>query len=182
MQYLIKNNCIVSVYNAFTIPIMILFLQEIGYNKHLNNNIQYTILKIIVGENMDKDFVDNKIKRITKNLDDGLVKQKLRECKLERTLLDYVTNDIVDSYDKLIAQRKECVDKFINYYKIFLSNDEDVDIVDIYKQISYKLNQEIDYWNLEIKPMKDLKKASDEFTDDEYEQELRDFLDSNKIF
>ena len=83
MQYLIKNNCIVSVYNAFTIPIMILFLQE---------------------------------------------------------------------------------------------------IVDIYKQISYKLNQEIDYWNLEIKPMKDLKKASDEFTDDEYEQELRDFLDSNKIF
>ena len=122
---------------------------------------------------LNKESVDAEIDYMAKSLNDGLIRMKLNEAKIERTLLDYVTKDIVDSYDKLIAQRKECVDKFINYYKIFLGNDADVDIVEIYKSISYKQEQEIKYWNKEIKPIKDIKKESDNFSDADYEQELR---------
>lgn len=131
---------------------------------------------------LNKESVDAEIDYMAKSLNDGLVKMKLNEAKIERTLLDYVTKDIVDSYDKLIAQRKECVDKFINYYKIFLGNDEDIDIVEIYKSISYKQEQEIKYWNKEIKPIKDMKKESDNFSDAEYEKEIRSFIADNSRF
>ena len=125
---------------------------------------------------LNKENVDAEIDYMARSLNDGLVRMKLNEAKIERTLFDYVTKDILDSYDKLIAQRKECVEKYINYYKIFLGNDEDIDIVELYKSISYKQEQEIKYWNKEIKPIKEIKKESDSFSDAEYEKEIRSFF------
>ena len=115
---------------------------------------------------LNKESVDAEIDYMAKSLNDGLIRMKLNEARIERTLLDYVTKDIVDSYDKLIAQRKECSDKLINYYKIFLGNDADVDVVEIYKVIAKRQEQEIKYWNNEIKLIKDIKKDSDGFSDD----------------
>ena len=132
---------------------------------------------------MDKEFaLDMDIKKIAKSFDDDLVAFKLKEFKLEKKLINYVTKDIVDSYNKLFAQRKECVEKFIEYYKIFLSDKEDIDILQIYKDITYKQDKEIEYWNLEIKQIKNIKSESDKFTDADYEKELRSELEKNTPF
>lgn len=132
---------------------------------------------------MDNEFaLDMDIKRIAKSFDDDLVEMKLKEAKIERTLLNYVTKDIVDSYNKLFAQRKECVEKFIEYYKIFFSDNEDMDILQIYKDITYKQDKEIEYWNLEIEQIKNIKSQSDKFTDADYEKELRSELEKNTPF
>ena len=132
---------------------------------------------------MDKEFaLDMDIKKIAKSFDDDLVAFKLKEFKLEKKLINYVTKDIVDSYNKLFAQRKECVEKFMEYYKIFLSDKEDIDILQIYKDITYKQDKEIEYWNLEIKQIKDIKNKSDKFTDADYEKELRSELEKNTPF
>lgn len=132
---------------------------------------------------MDKEFIfDMDIKRIAKSFDDDLVEFKLKEFKLEKKLINYITKDIVDSYNKLFAQRKECVEKFMEYYKIFFSDNEDMDILQIYKDITYKQDKEIEYWNLEIKQIKDIKSKSDKFTDADYEKELRSELEKNTPF
>ncbi len=126
---------------------------------------------------LDKDFVDAEIKRITKNLDDGIIFAKKREFKLEKNFMDYVVSDIIDSYNKLIAQRKECIDKYSKFYSLFLSDDDDIDILKNYKTMLKLQNKEITQWNHELRAIKEIKKTLDEYDDAEIEQELRSYLE-----
>ncbi|MBR2651739.1 hypothetical protein IKD48_03030, partial [bacterium] len=112
----------------------------------------------------------------------NLVAMKMQEMKLEKKLFDYVSSDIIDSYEKLIQQRKECIDKYSKFYTLFLSDVEEIDIIENYKLMMKKQNNEIATWNKELNAIKEMKLAFDELDDADYEKEIRTYLEDRTPF
>lgn len=90
-----------------------------------------------------------------------------------RKLLLIIMSDVVDSYDKLIAQRKECIDKYVGIYSLLFQDDKEIDLSKPVKSLMEKQHNDIDAWQKEIAPLIELKKCGlDESTSDEKANEI----------
>ena len=110
---------------------------------------------------------------------DKLVDMKMQETKVEKELFEFLSSDIIDSYNQLIQLRKNCIEKYSKFYSLFFDNYDEIDVFENYKLMLEKQNNEINEWNKELNAMKELVKIFNEFDDKEFEQELRD--EFNKI-
>ena len=87
-------------------------------------------------------------------------------------LMIIILDDIIDSYDKLIQQRKQCIDKDIKLIS-FVFKDE-IDISKPMKSLIEKQHNDIAEFEKEVAPFKELKEQllSDEIPSDEKADEL----------
>lgn len=76
---------------------------------------------------------------------------------------EYIAEDILDSYEKLIQQRKECVDKYIKFYSLILQDGGEFDISKPIKSLMEKQQADIDAWEQEIIPLLELRKMRKEY-------------------
>lgn len=90
-----------------------------------------------------------------------------------RRLLLVIISDVIDSYDKLIAQRKECVDKYLEFQSLMFQDDNEFDLSKPTKSLMEKQHNDIDAWQHEIAPLKELIKiVNDDPTSDEKANEI----------
>ena len=82
----------------------------------------------------------------------------------------------------MIQQRKECIDKYSKFYTLFLIGVEEIDIIENYKLMMKKQNNEIATWNKELNAIKEMKLAFDELDDADYEKEIRTYLEDRTPF
>lgn len=71
---------------------------------------------------------------------------------------EYIASDILDSYEKLIQQRKECIDKYIKFYSLILQDGGEFDISNPIKSLMEKQQSNIDEWQQEMIPLIELRK------------------------
>ena len=76
---------------------------------------------------------------------------------------EYIAEDILDSYEKLIQQRKECVDKYIKFYSLILQDGGEFDISKPIKSLMEKQQADIDAWEQEMIPLLELRKMRKEY-------------------
>lgn len=76
---------------------------------------------------------------------------------------EYIAEDILDSYEKLIQQRKECVDKYIKFYSLILQDGGEFDISKPIKSLMEKQQANIDAWEQEMIPLLELRKMRKEY-------------------
>lgn len=128
------------IYNAFNV----LYLAKNRILKHLSKNIQNIQYKS-TGDIMDnedlKEFVDTLDRIMDKHADDL------------QQLMEYVFEDLIDSYDKLIAQRKECVDKYIKFISFALQDERDINKP--IQALMEKQHNDVDKFEKEIAPIKE---------------------------
>lgn len=84
---------------------------------------------------------------------------------------NFVASDIVDSYNKMIELRKECIDKYINFYSMLFKDEKNVDLSQPIKSLLLKQQEDIEKWQKEIAPLLELKNI-DENTSDEKANEI----------
>jgi len=89
--------------------------------------------------------------------------------------IQYVASDIIDSYSKLEIQRKECIDKYINFYEIVFKDGNEVDIIKPMKSLMEKQQEDIARWQSEVAPLLELKKFSDETSNEKANEVLELF-------
>ena len=112
-------------------------------------------------------------KQHRKEHQDALVRLKLKQGKIEKDFLEYVASDIIDSYNKLMEQRSVCIDKFTKFFALFEDAKEDVGIDELYKHLFHTKEVEFDIWKAEMKYFVELKKSSENYSEKEYEKEIR---------
>ena len=76
---------------------------------------------------------------------------------------EYIAEDILYSYEKLIHQRKECVDKYIKFYSLILQDGGEFDISKPIKSLMEKQQADIDAWEQEMIPLLELRKMRKEY-------------------
>ena len=73
---------------------------------------------------------------------------------------NFVASDIVDSYNKMIELRKECIDKYINFYSMIFKDEKNVDLSQPIKSLLLKQQEDVARWEKEIAPLLELKNIS----------------------
>ena len=76
---------------------------------------------------------------------------------------DYIATDVLDSYEKLIQQRKECIDKYIKFYSVILQDGNEFDISKPIQSLMEKQQKNIDAWQQEMIPLIELMKMRKEY-------------------
>ena len=76
---------------------------------------------------------------------------------------EYIMSDVLDSYDKLIQQRKECVDKYIRFCSIILQDGDAKDVKNIAHTLKVMEQTNIDEWEQEMKPLLEYRKLRNEY-------------------
>lgn len=126
-----------------------------------------------------KDDFEKELQELSKqhrtNMHDGLVSLKMQQFKVEKKFIDYVISDIIDSYNKLMEQRKECIEKHTNFFKLFDNVGKDIGIV--YKYLYETKEVEFDVWKKEVKFFVDIQKENAESTEKEMEEYVRSIFD-----
>ena len=89
--------------------------------------------------------------------------------------MHYVASDVIDSYAKLELQRKECIDKYINFYAILFQDGNECDISKPIKSLMEKQQEDIAKWQNEVAPLIELKKIDDETSDEKANEVLESF-------
>lgn len=110
---------------------------------------------------------------------DALVNMKLKEMKIEQKFAEYIASDIIDSYNKLMEQRKETIDKFMKFFNIFVDAREDVKIDELYNHFFDSKDVEFDIWKSEMKYFVELKKECENCNDKELEKDIRDIFNKD---
>ena len=89
----------------------------------------------------------------------------------------YVASDVIDSYNKLMELRKECIDKYINFYTLMFKDEKEMDISKPMKSLLEKKHNDIDAWQKEIAPLHDVLEISKrDSTSDERANEILESL------
>ena len=125
------------------------------------------------------DYVDE----INRNVDD-LVKHhvdildELSEIHSKdlQQLFNYIIDDMVKTYDDLIAQRNDCIDKYIKVISIILQDEKDISKP--IQSMVEKKHANADELRKEIAPLiefKELTLGEDEPTDDDIEKIIAKF-------
>lgn len=89
--------------------------------------------------------------------------------------LNFVSSDVVDTYNKMIELRKESIDKYINFYSLLFQDEKNVDISKPIKSLLLKQQEDIERWQNEIAPLLELKNIN-ENTSDEKANEVLEML------
>ena len=118
-------------------------------------------------------------KQHRKEMQDGLVDLKLKEWKIEQQFVEYFASDIIDSYKKLMKQRKECIDKFTKFFATFGNDIGDVNIDELYKTIYNSKEVEFDVWKSEMQFFIDVKKDCENCTDEDLENDIRNVFNKD---
>lgn len=79
---------------------------------------------------------------------------------------NYIASDIVDSYNKMIELRKECIDKYINFYSMIFQDEKNVDISKPIKSLLLKQQEDVEKWQKEIAPLLELKNIDENISDE----------------
>lgn len=88
---------------------------------------------------------------------------------------NFVASDIVDSYNKMIELRKECIDKYINFYSMMFKDEKDVDLSKPIKSLLLKQQEDVEKWQKEIAPLLELKNIDDNTSDEKANEILESF-------
>lgn len=101
----------------------------------------------------------------------GLYEIGEQHSKDLKTLLDYILSDMFNSYDKLIAQRNECIDKYIKIISFMLQDE--TNIGKPIQALMEKKHNDVDLWQKEIAPIHELNEllfADDDPTDEKFQE------------
>ena len=99
----------------------------------------------------------------------------IEKCYDENSdLVFYIMEDVIDSYSKLMQQRKECVDKYLKFYSLS-KIEKDIDVSKPIKSLLEKQQEDIERWQQEIAPLLELTKMN-ENTSDEKANEVLDMF------
>ena len=108
-----------------------------------------------------------------KDMQDGLVGLKIKEMKMEQKFIEYFASDIIDSYNKLMQQRNECINKYTKFFATFGNDAGDVSIDEIYKHLFHTKEVEFDIWKSEMEYFVELKKDCENVNDEDLEKDIR---------
>lgn len=122
--------------------------------------------------------MDKSIDELNKGIDD-MAKQNLQAlydlCEKHsndlQQLFDYMLDDMFKTYDNLITQRNECIDKYIKLISIVLQDEKDISKP--IQSLIEKKHEDAKKFENEIAPMKkfhDLIFADDDPTDKESDE------------
>lgn len=103
---------------------------------------------------------------------DGLDRLMNKHADDLKQLMDYILKDLIDSYDKLIAQRSECIDKYIKFLTFALQDERDIN-KPIQSLMDLKHNDIVGFQD-EVAPIKEFKNVmlSDTIPSDEDAEKL----------
>lgn len=88
-----------------------------------------------------------------------------------KQLLDIIFSDFYNSYDKLIEQRKECIDLYIKMISFLLQDERDISKP--IQSLMEKKHDDVDKFEKEMIPIKefqDLVFGADDPTDDDFQK------------
>lgn len=118
-------------------------------------------------------------KQHRKEHQDAVVNMKLKEMKIEQNFAEYIASDIIDSYNKLMEQRKETIDKFMKFFNIFTDAREDVKIDELYKHFFDIKDVEFNIWKSEMNYFVELKKECENCSDEDMEKNIRELFNKS---
>lgn len=107
------------------------------------------------------------------NFIDGMQRISEQHSKDLKQLLDIVFSDFFNSYDKLIEQRKECIDLYIKIISFLLQDERDISKP--IKSLMEKQHGDVAKFEKEIIPIKefqDLLFGADDPSDDELQRTI----------
>lgn len=102
---------------------------------------------------------------------DGMEKIGEQHSKDLKQLLDIILSDFYNSYDKLIEQRKECIDLYIKIISFLLQDERDIGKP--IKSLMEKQHDDVAKFEKEIIPIKefqDLLFGADDPSDDDFQK------------
>ena len=114
-------------------------------------------------------FMENK--EIVDEFADSLYRIGEQHSKDLKQLLDIILSDFYSSYDKLIEQRKECIDLYIKIISFLLQDERDIGKP--IKSLMEKQHDDVAKFEKEIIPIKefqDLLFGADDPSDDELQK------------
>ena len=88
---------------------------------------------------------------------------------------NFVASDIIDSYNKMIELRKECIEKYLNFYSLLFKDERNVDISKPIQSLLLKQQEDIGKWQNEIAPLLELKNINENTSDEKANEVLESF-------
>lgn len=125
--------------------------------------------------NQSKDIANASLSTQEKLLD-SLSGMMDKHSDLIREYVYYVASDVIDSYAKLEMQRKECIDKYIEFYAIMFKDDKNFDISKPMKSLMEKQQEDIAKWKNEVAPLIEFKKVDDKTSDEKANEVLESLM------
>lgn len=125
--------------------------------------------------NQSKDIANASL-NTQKQMMDSLVGMMEKYSDTIQEYIYYVASDVIDSYAKLELQRKECVDKYINFYAIMFQDEKEFDISKPIKSLMEKQQEDIAKYQSEVAPLIELKKIDDNTSDEKANEVLESFM------
>lgn len=165
-------------------------MKGIEYRNHINKNIQniHYILSggDVVETNKELIMELDKSKQETIDMAQSSIDSHMKLIETMNNLLlehgdvirdytHYVASDVLDTYDKLVMLRTECIEKYINFFALVFQDNKEFDVSIPTKSLTEKKYADLIAWQDEIKPLKELLKV-DENTSDEKADEVLENL------
>ena len=136
-------------------------------NKELMNELdkskQQTIDTIESSINSHKKLLD----LLEKVMDD--------QSEILREYTHYMASDIIETYNKLMMLRTECIEKYINFYATLFQDHKEFDVSIPTKSLTNKKYTDLIAWQDELRPLKEFMEL-DENTSDEKADEILEKL------
>lgn len=110
---------------------------------------------------------------------DGMEKIMDKHADDLQTLFNYVIEDMIDSYNVLIHQREQIIDKYIKFVSIILQDEKDIS-KPIQTMVEKKLN-DVAELKQEMELLKEFQEIvlSDETTDEQADEVINKFKNIN---
>lgn len=78
----------------------------------------------------------------------------------------YLIQDLINSYDKLILQRNECIAKYLKVLEL-MKDDDEVNIIKPMQSLIEKKHNDVAEWEQEIAPLVELLEIGENGTDEQ---------------